>query len=167
MRWDIVLLLLGILLSLFAIKYARHSWLDPVPSLDINTDRLAKAIYLKVDDGRYILRLNSSVSNISEIPALIEKISIDGIALPPRPEAIKITTSDGKEQTVNVGSGSGLSTRGKILKPGEEETINVKVVFNKRPHPKIRIKINTPNRNFKAAITNIRELSKDDFFDFL
>jgi hypothetical protein len=172
----IIIGLLGVTIAFLAAKYDRNAWLHPVPSLKMEH---AKAKILKVSESRFLCHITMDITNISSVPALIEKILINGLEL--RHEVIEIEKPDTTNYAVGeTAKRSGnklklfsgfrplLVQPGYILKPDEKrQSMDAKIFFTTRPTI-IRIKIYTPKRRpFKIVIKEVKEDSLDSVLDFM
>lgn len=172
----IIIGLLGVTIAFLAAKYARNAWLNPVPSLKMEH---AKATLLKVNESKFVVRITMDITNISSVPALIEKILING--LQPGYEEIEISKPDAtKYEVKEIARSSGdklklvsrfrplLLQPGSILKPDDKrQSLDANIFFTTKPSI-IRIKIYTPKRRpFKGVIKEVKEASLDSVPDFM
>lgn len=162
---DLVMIIIGILgavFAFFAAKYARDAWLKPAPLLECS----AKAIFIKTDDDKYILRLQVWILNVGAIPAVIKRISVRKGGAVTKEERYVVTDSKGESHAM-------------VARPFTEKMVTVigqmrardsmraDLVFGSQPGEKVTARIHTPTRVFKVVISKVREVSRDDYFDFL
>jgi len=157
--WNIIFFLIGAILTLFAIQYARNAWLKPVPAFAFSNGNVK---FIEMGNGRYAVCLHLDIINISANPALFNKCAVNGITLPSdKEERVKVTTDDAGEKIISLNNfGNTGILPGTVLNPGVRKTINCRVFFNRRPSNKIKVKIYTPNRAEKTVIADIQELPK-------
>ncbi len=173
MEWGIVLTFAGIIATLFAVKYARHAWLDPMPKLiDLS---MSSALHFKLDSGEFLGRegedkkdghifwIDLHLQNISNIPASIRAIHINDFVLSGDeskktkvqikiPESLNVRCSDISgyiylPRFFNL-RGSGvvdIRPDGEILSSGDKGILRVVIAFEDVPK-EITVNIHTPNR---------------------
>lgn len=67
--------ILGLIVSSFAVYYARNSWLKPVPALIFNEKSFSSR---KISDSHYLNTIDISISNDSQVTALFQDMLING-----------------------------------------------------------------------------------------
>lgn len=163
-RWEIVLPLLGLIATLFAVRYARKSWLNPVPLIEC----LSKsAEFFKSDNGKYVIRLNMSFANIGGVPAMIKKIEVNDFIFSLNvseqkhfkfkvPDKIRNLYPDKFPETIDLPRNilrHSISPNTILKNSGY---LYMALPFEDCPK-KITVRIYTSNRTFKFVIKDIKE----------
>lgn len=139
---EITILIVSVISAIaasLAARYARRSWLTPVPDLEFINGR---ARFIRANDGRYVLEVDVTVRNTGIVSAYIEDIKINGVSLGEK-ETISIDIWDVWKVKINTF----------VEEPGDHDIfLSPKRTFDRDKALGLRIKVATAIKPKRAVV---------------